>query len=457
MTVAVLGGGITGLTAAWKLTEAGHAVRLFEAAPRLGGTVQTEAAGGWTVEGGPNSFQEDSGEIRTWLEALGLGGERIEAAPAARNRYMAMRGRLVALPSSAGKLLSTALLSPRGKLAVLLELARRRRIRTDDLSVGDFVREHFGNEVLERVVQPFVSGIYAGDPERLSARHAFARLWEAEKNTGSLIRAGAARARRRRELGLASSPALVSFRRGLQALPVALAAQLPSESIALNAAVHSVEAAPDARWLVRWGATEGARTQEFDAVVCALPAQGLSRLEIGSRGTTPLSLLGEIEHPPVASVFVGFRREQVRHPLDGFGVLVPATEKRSILGVLFSSSLFPERAPAGHVALTVFAGGALQPEVARLEHGALLERVLGDLRSLLGTEGEPAFVRQTLWPGAIPQYTLGFGRMLEAMAECERNHPGLFIGGSVRDGISLPDCMRSGVSLAERAVAKRVS
>jgi oxygen-dependent protoporphyrinogen oxidase len=452
MTVAVLGGGITGLTAAWKLTEAGHGVRLFEAAPRVGGSVQTEAVGGWTIEAGPNSLQEDSPEIRSWLDALGLGAERIEAAPTARNRYIAARGRLVAFPSPSSPLqfLSTPLLSLRGKLGVLCELTHRRRVRPDDLSLGDFIRDHFGNEVLERLVQPFVSGIYAGDPERLSARHAFPRAWEAEKNAGSLIRAGAASARRRRELGLAPSPALVSFRRGLQALPGALAARLSPESILLNASVHAVEASSEGRWLVHWGGPDGARSQDFEAVVAALPAQSLSRLEIGRRGTPPLSLLGEIEHPPVASVFVGFRRDQVRHPLDGFGALVPAAEKRSILGVLFNSSLFPERAPAGHVALTVFAGGALQPEMACLEQGALLDRVLGDLRSLLGTEGEPAFVRCTLWPRAIPQYPLGFGRMLEAMAECERNHPGLFIGGSVRDGISLPDCMRSGASLAMR-------
>jgi protoporphyrinogen/coproporphyrinogen III oxidase len=452
MRVAVLGGGVTGLTAAWKLTEAGHAVRLFEAGSRLGGSVQTETSEGWTVEGGPNSFQEDSPELRSWLDALGLGAERIESAPAAKNRFIAMGDRLVALPSPSSPLsfLSSPLLSPRGKLGVLREIARSRQIRADDVSIGDFVRDHFGSEVLRRVVQPFVSGTYAGDPERLSARHALSRAWEAEKKSGSLVRAGAAAARRRRKLGLSPSPAILSFRRGMQALPGALASRLEPGSAGLNTSVHAIEAGSDARWRVRWSGPEGAGMQGFDAVVAALPAGSLSRLEIGSGGAMPLSKLGEIEHPPVASVFVGFRRDQVRHPLDGFGALVPAVEKRSILGVLFNSSLFAGRAPEGHVALTVFAGGALQPDVAMLEPAALLERVCGDLRSLLGTEGQPVFVRHTLWPRAIPQYTMGYGRMIELMAECERSHPGLYIGGSVRDGISIPDCLRSGAALAKR-------
>ena len=157
-------------------------------------------------------------------------------------------------------------------------------------------------------------------------------------------------------------------------------------------------------------------------MVSALPALSLARLEIGPGGSCPLSGLGAIEHPPVASVFVGFRRDQVQHPLDGFGALVPAAEKRSILGIVFTSSLFP----------------------------GLVERVCSDLRFLLGAHGRPAFVRHTEWPRAIPQYNLGYGRHLEAMAECEARHPGLLIGGNVRDGISLPDCILSGVSLAKR-------
>ena len=179
-----------------------------------------------------------------------------------------------------------------------------------------------------------------------------------------------------------------------------------------------------------------AATDEFDAVVLALPAADLARLPIGPSGDRPLASLELVEYPPVASLFFGFRREQVAHPLDGFGALVPAVEGRSVLGVLFSSTLFPERAPAGHVALTVYVGGTRQPDLARLAPEALRPRVLADLRELLGVQGDPVFTHATFWPHAIPQYNLGYERFLEAIARAEAQHAGLFIGGHVRDGIS---------------------
>jgi oxygen-dependent protoporphyrinogen oxidase len=452
MIVAVLGGGVTGLTAAWRLSKAGHSVRLFESGPRVGGSVRTDLVDGWLVEAGPNSFRESSPEVGALLAELGLGGERIESALAAANRYIAVRGALAPFPSPSSVLgfASTYLLSARSKWRILREVARPPRARSQDISLGEFMRDHFGEEVVERAVQPFVSGVYAGDPERLSARHAFPWVWEAERATGSLVRAGAANARRRRALGLSPSPAIVSFRGGMQALTDALASRLPAGTVALDADVRAIGPGSGARWRVGWKEPAGDRAAEFDCVVAAIPARSLARLEIGPGGGCPLSGLAAIESPPVASVFAGFRRDQVRHPLDGFGVLVPASEKRSILGIIFASSLFPGRAPEGRVALTALAGGALQPGIATLPAAELIDRVCADLELLVGARGRPEFVRHTLWPHAIPQYNLGHGRHLDLMAECERLHPGLFIGGNARDGISLPDCLLSGVSLAKR-------
>jgi oxygen-dependent protoporphyrinogen oxidase len=385
------------------------------------------------------------------IEELGLGPERIAPEPGAKHRYIAREGRLVALPtpSDVASLVSTPLFSFGTKLKITGEAARRPRARKDDVSVADLVRDHFGSEVLERVVQPVIGGIFAGDAECLSTRHAFPKIWEAEGTTGSLVRAGLEAARRRRELGLQATT-LVSFRGGLQALTDAIAARLAPSAVQLNAQVRSAAPVPGKRWLVSWDGPKGPGSEEFDAVVLAIPAWALAKLELGGAGERPLSSLGEIEHPPVASVFAGFRRDRVSHPLDGFGVLVPASEKRSVLGVIFSSSLFPGRAPDGHVALTAFVGGALQPDIARLPKDELVGRVCTDLRALLGAQGEPAFARHTLWPRAIPQYNLGYGRHLEAIAACERGLPGLFIGGNARDGISLSDCILSGAALAKR-------
>ncbi len=180
---------------------------------------------------------------------------------------------------------------------------------------------------------------------------------------------------------------------------------------------------------------------------CACPGPRC-RCASGPLAERPLAGLDAIEHPPVASLFLGFRREQVAHPLDGFGLLVPAVERRSILGVLFSSSLFPGRAPDGHVALTVLVGGTRQPGLAALPPDRLLASIRAELTSLLGVTGEPVFLRHTSWPRAIPQYNLGYEHYLGVMAGCERANPGLFIGGQARDGIALPACVAAGESLA---------
>jgi protoporphyrinogen/coproporphyrinogen III oxidase len=448
--VAVLGGGVTGLTAAWRLHEAGHRVRVLEASPRTGGAVRTDAADSWLVEAGPNAMQEPP-EVASLVDELGLGEERITALPGAKNRFVVRDGELVAVPtpSDLAGLISTPLLSFGSKLKVSAEMTRSPKARTEDVSVADLVREHFGAEILDRFVQPLVGGIYAGDAELLSTQHAFPKVWEAEKTSGSLVRAALEASKRRKALGL-PPPSLISFRHGLQALPDALASKLPKGSIELESKVLALGAGGSARWRVDWEGPKGPQSGQFDWVVSAIPAWALAGLAIGDAGKRALSALKDIRHPPVASVFVGFRREQVRHPLDGFGALVPASEKRSILGAVFSSSLFAGRAPQGHVAVTAFAGGALQEATATLPKAELTERVLGDLRDLLGAEGKPAFLRHALWKRAIPQYELGHGRHLAAFAQCELDNPGLLIGGNARDGISLPDCILSGAALSER-------
>jgi len=455
MKIAVLGGGLTGLTAAWKASAAGHSVRLFESGARLGGLVRTEFIDGWLVEGAPNSFRGTSPEIRSMLGELGLDAEMMAPDAAAKNRYVAMGNRLFAIPpsSSPKELMASPILGMGSKIRIASEVTLKPRNRTEDVSVADFAREHFGDQALERLGQPLVSGIWAGDAERLSLRHAFPQAWEAERTSGSVLRALGDASSKRREQGLPAAQEALSFRSGMQALPDALASRLPAGSVELNADVRSISPGKKSRWCVTWDGAGGVNRDEFEWVLAALPGHRLSLLEIGSAGEHPLSGLAEIEYPPVASVFVGYRRDQVEHPLDGFGALVPAVDKRTILGVIFSSSLFPGRAPAGHVALTALAGGALNPGVAGLSPGKLNDMVCEDLGELLGARGKPAFLHQTLCLKGIPQYNLGYERHIRTMAESENSNPGLLIGGSVRDGISIPECLASGASIARRTLA----
>lgn len=445
----MLGAGITGLTAAYRLAQRGFRVRVFEAASVVGGAIRTEMTGGWLIEGGPNSLLAGDPELASLISEVGLAGEQLAARPEAKNRYIVRGGKPLAAPTSPPALFSSPLFSFGAKLRLFSEVLVRARVRPSDVSLEQFVRDHVGQELVDYGLNPFVGGVYAGDPRKLSARHSFPKLWEIEQKHGSLIRGQIAQAKARKAAGEPKrKTGIISFRRGLQSLPDALAAKLPAGTLSCGARIEAL--VPGRTWSVVW--TDGAvtRTESFDAVVAALPAGSLAQLRFGTLSERPLASLDSIDHPPVSSLFLGYRREQVAHPLDGFGVLAPAIENRAVLGILFSSSLFEGRAPEGHVALTVMVGGTRNPETARLPTDKLLLAVDRDLRELLGVSGAPVFQRHNFWPRAIPQYNLGYEQHLETMASVERAHRGLFIGGQARDGISVPACIAAGEKLASR-------
>ncbi|HVW20145.1 MAG TPA: protoporphyrinogen oxidase [Opitutaceae bacterium] len=463
--IAVLGGGITGLSAAFRLARMGHTVRLFEQSGRLGGAIRTEAEGGWLVEAGPNSIRESSPLIPVVTKGLGLTRERVDASPAARRQYAVRRGRLVAMPTSPSSLLLSGLFSPLGKVGLLRDLARRPRPDLADRSLAQLVREHCGREASDYAAQMMAAGVYAGDAEKLSARYAFPRIWDMDVNHGSFLRAQREHARACEKRYENVTPTVFSFRRGLQTLVHGYVLQLPADVLTLHARVEAL--IPGPKWHVVWRDLRGQpqerewdrddetgrQVEGFDAVVCGLPAGALARLEFGERNARPLAVFGEIEHAAVSSLFLGFRRDQVDHPLDGFGFLAPKRENRKLLGVAFSSSIFPGRAPEGHVALTVMVGGPAQAALAARPAAELAAAIQPELAALLGVRGEPAFLRHTYWPRGIPQYNLGYQRFLEAAAACERAHPGFFLGGHVRDGVAVAQCIVSGERLAERVHA----
>lgn len=449
-SIAILGAGITGLTAAYRLTQQGHRVRVFEVTDRVGGAVRTERANGWLVESGPNSLLAGEPALDALISELGLADERVSASAAAKNRYIVRRGRPVAAPVSPPSFLRSDFFSLRAKLSVVTEMLARRKVRTSDLSLEDLVRSHFNQEIVDYGLNPLVSGVYAGNPQKLSARYAFPRIWEHEQKYGSLLRGQIAVVQTRKSRG-EPVPGIISFRAGLQALPDALAARLPEGTLALRARLDALVPGPP--WSVVWHDGQTTRTESFDTVIAALPAPALATLRFGRLGERPLASLDSIDHPPLSALFLGYRREQVAHPLDGFGLLVPAVENRALLGALFSSTLFPDRAPAGHVALTLMVGGTRQPGLARLGTAELIAAITPDLRELLGIRGEPVFTRHTFWPRAIPQYNLGHERHLETMTACERAQKGFLIGGQARDGIALPACIAAGEKLAARALA----
>jgi oxygen-dependent protoporphyrinogen oxidase len=445
-SIAVLGAGITGLTAAYRLAKQGHRVRLFESTGRTGGAIRTELADGWLIESGPNSLLANEPAAMELIRELGLDPEIVTAAPGAKNRYIVRRGRPQAVPMSPPAMLTSGLFSPGAKFHLFKEFFSPRRTRTTDISLEEFVGSHFGRELVAYGLNPFVAGVYAGNPRKLSARYSFPKLWEIEQTHGSILRGQIAAAKARRAQG--RGPSIISFQRGLQTLTDALTARLPEGVLSTHAQIEAL--LPGSQWSLVWRDGAATRNESFDDIIAALPASSLAQLRFGTLGERPLVSLENIEHPPVASLFLGYRREQVAHPLDGFGMLVPEVEKRAVLGVLFNSSLFPGRAPAGHVALTVMVGGSRQPELARQSVDKLMTSVQPDLQQLLGVTGAPVFQRHNFWPRAIPQYNLGYEIFLDAMAATERMHRGLFIGGQARDGIAVPACIAAGEKLAAR-------
>lgn len=475
--VAVVGAGITGLVTAYELKRRGMPVTVFEATGIPGGAIGTSIADGFLAEHGPNSFVT-SAPVEALIADLGLDADVVNANPIANRRYVVRDGKLVPFPLSPFAMLTTPLLSTRAKLRVLLEPLVSARDSTDDESVGAFVRRRLGAEVLDYAVNPFIAGIFAGDPDRLSMEHAFPRVAALEREHGSLsmglVRTRrAARAARKAprltaraggddgaplssgapadataEHGVAPVlPRLISFRDGLQMLPDALADAL-GNTLRLNTPVRLVHRDND-RWIVESGSDGSVRAQAVDAIVFATPAYRLAAMELPAALRELSHVVEQVEYPPVSCLTLGFRRADVAHPLDGFGVLVPAAEKRRLLGALFTSTLFPERAPEGHVAITVFVGGDRNPDLAQSATDTLVTLVTDELRQLLGIRGEAVFTKHVYWPRAIPQYSVGFGRVKEAVETIQRANPGLYLAGNYNNGVSVGDCIAGGRSVAE--------
>ena len=338
--VAIVGAGITGLTAAFRLAEKNVPCVVYEASGQTGGVIRTFREDGYLAESGPNVLTETSGTISALVSDSGLLRHRIYANPSASANFLLHRGRLTPAPMSVLKFLTTPLFSPLGKLRVCMEPFIRANRSVEDETLAHFVSRRLGPQFLESVINPFVAGIYAGDPSLLSVRHAFPKLFAAEQFYGSLVRAqifGAGARKRSGEIPKTEARKF-SFDQGLQVLPDKLRERLGT-AVQLRTPVSGVQDL-GGEWSVH---LPGQAPRFHSAVLLALPAHRLGNLSFISRETSrnAFARLGEIIHPPVASVVLGFRREDVRHPLAGFGFLVPASEKRRILGAIFSQKLFP--------------------------------------------------------------------------------------------------------------------
>jgi len=449
-SVAIIGAGITGLTAAFYLKRLGIDVTVYESSDRVGGVIQSLRQDGYLAEFGPNTILETSPKIGQLVSDAGLCCRRLNPDPRAEARYVVRYRRPIEMPGSPTGFMTTELFSLKAKLAVLREPFVPRRTDDKEESIAEFVVRRLGKEFLDHAIDALVAGVYAGDPYKLSVPQAFPKLKQLEDRYGSLIKGqilGARERKKRGEIAKDRAPKF-SFDAGLQVLPETLAEQL-GESLRLRSTVVRLSETASG-WSVELREQGETRRAEHSAIVYCGTAYRLAELNVEAARPLKLQTFAEIRYPPVASVVLGFRREDVAHPCQGFGMLIPRVEGFKILGTIFSSALFPNRAPAGHLTLTSYVGGERYPELASLLPDQLFAITCEDLRVLLGVRGKPTFQHSVYYPKAIPQYVVGYGKYRNLMNEIEVNAPGLFLAGHFRDGISLSDSIVSGCSVADR-------
>ena len=456
----VIGAGISGLVCAYRLKRSGVDVVLLEKSERAGGVMRTDRVDQFLIERGPNSSQGTE-ELLTLVEELGITGDLVEGDPKAP-AYVYFNKRLHPVPSGPGAFIKSNLLSVRGKLRILMEPLVGARRSTEEESVAAFARRRIGREAAERMVAPFVSGVYAGDPEALSVQAAFPRLANLEIGYGGLFRGMIAKAREAKRARKSASDVmdkaaptrrrLVSFREGMGFLPETLAARLGEDLITGIADCGLRIAGDRGDFMVDYSRAGNSERISSKHVIIATPSSAASRIVAPVSAELP-PLLDGIEYPPLSIAYLAYDPESISTPLDGFGFLVAPAEGLNILGCVWNSSLFEGRAPARTALVTVFIGGARNPRAARLEDAELVSTAHSELQQALGIASEPRAVAITRWERAIPQYNLGHAARVQKIESLVEAIPGLRLIGNYLHGVSTGDCVKEADRVAKEVAA----
>lgn len=436
MKVAVVGGGIGGLTAALRLVQDGHDVTVLDAGARPGGVIGTSTASGFRREHAANGFLTGAADGAAALcRELGVGV--VEAAPEAKSRWIYLRGKLHAVPTGPGSFARTGLLSWRGKLGVLGEPFRRARdvAVAGDESLWDFAVRRLGSEAAHALVAPMATGVFAADAHALSLEAGFPKLASLDAH-GGLVRGMLAEARARKKRGEPRvKSVLAAPAGGMSALIDGVAAKL-GDRVRRGVTVRDVRSQAGGVIVV---GDDPARGERYDAVVLAVPGAAAATLVAG---TLPVLARGldEVYYAPVALAFLGFRRRDVRADLGGFGFLVAAGEAPRVLGCVFESTVWPERAPDDHVLLRCIYGGARDPGAAELDDAALFAQAGADLAHILGIRAEPEHTSSVRWEHGIAQYPVGHADRVAAWESIA--HPArIVLAGSAYHGVAVNDCI----------------
>ncbi|MDP6969401.1 MAG: protoporphyrinogen oxidase [Gammaproteobacteria bacterium] len=451
--VIVIGAGISGLCSAWFLQQQGYDVLVLEASACVGGNLQTVKRDGCQFERGPNSFMNNRPAMAELIKGAGLEQEIVPAKAAAQRRFVGKYGALVALPTNPLEGITTNIMTWPGKLRVAWEPFVGRS-RTEE-SIAQFVTRRLGKQMFDWLIDPFISGVFAGDPHKLSVQAAVPRLYALEQQHGSLIRGALAHIKARRQAtGPKLDGAMMTFKHGLHQLMTSLADQLLNP-VQLNTQVESVSYSQEHGYMVR----SGDAIWQAQKLVLAVPAKQVARLieDLPTPDETQLAhaqrQLRSIYYPPVATISMAFKKQQIQHPLDGFGALFPSKENKQILGALFPSSIFSGRAQPDQHVLTVFVGGGRGSAAMQLSAAERLALVLQELDGYVGIKGQPLWSEESYWPAAIPQYEVGHLQKVAEVDQALAHLSGLYLRSNWRDGVALGDCVESAQALALQVVA----
>jgi oxygen-dependent protoporphyrinogen oxidase len=464
--VIIIGEGITGLGIAYWLKKRNMKVMLLAKDNEVGGSMKSVKEQGYLYEMGANTALETTPLFKELVNDLKLENEFIYAHPEGKNRYILRNGILHSMPLGPGSFISTRLFSTAAKFRIMKEPFVKRSEREE--SVAEFVERRVGREFLDYAVDPFVAGVFAGKPEQLSVRSAFPKLYALEEKYGGLIKGmiKGARERKQRAEKAKDRAETFSFVNGMQTLPRAIG-ELLGKSIILNAKVTNIRNLtttqeepsnePDARrYLVEYLHEGKEAEMEADFIVFAIPAYDAAPI-IKSLSVKTAHVLSSIYYPPIVSIFLGVKRENIGHKLDGFGFLIPSKEKRQILGCLWNSCLFGNRAPVGMVALNAFVGGSRQPDLTERSDEQIIQMTLDELKSIMQLSGKPVYLRLTRWQKSIPQYEIGYQQKMDALTQFEEAMPGIVLAGNYRGGISVGDCVKNAHEIAETLSTNIVS
>lgn len=443
----VVGGGISGLICAYALQKEGVDVLLVEASARPGGVINSVRRDGYLLELGPQSFS-GTAQLRSLCAELEI-ADQLLVAPARAPRCVLVNGKLQAVPLSPPAFFTSSLINGYTKWALVRDLLGKSAPPDADESVASFVRRKFSDQLLDRLAGPFVSGVYAGDPERLSIRSAFPKLYEAEKAAGSIVRGMLRLAKSKKEPRERAT--LSAFRNGNETLVASLANKVGAKLLTKTAAANLYRQNDGSfRISLDCGSSDSVSAK---SVVLATPADVTGKL-LAQLDPSFEQLLTTIEYAAVAVVSLGYANKDVEHSLDGFGFLVPRSAGLRSLGTVWNSSLFPGRAPEGHALITTFVGGATDPSVAKLSPEELSSLAHREIAPLLQIRSAPSFCNVTIWPRALPQYNLGHAERLESVDKNLKRFPGIFLTGNYSRGPAIGACVEQALAVAGQVKAQ---